>query len=175
MLLATVGLLFALAVALFLRRAGEADFSTELWVWSLGVTLVVQGGLWLVPRMGWDELLEPWDPHYVLLPMAAAALLLSGYLYLAPEAHNLVLMGWFAALLFTARLSGFREIVALGTLMTLGYLGALGLRLESWPGPPTIELVSVGVFFGINVFAAVVSERLRRDRRRARELQEELA
>jgi diguanylate cyclase (GGDEF)-like protein len=174
-LLATVGLLFALAAALFLRRMGEADFSTKLWAWTLGVTLAVQGALWLVPRLGWDELLEAWDPHFVLVPTAAAAVLLSGYLYVSPEAHNLVLMGWFAALLFTARLAGFREIVALGTLMTLGYLGAVYLRMESWPGSQTVELVSVGVFFGINLFAALVSERLRRDRERARELQGELA
>lgn len=175
MLLATVGLLFALAIAHFLRWAGEASFSTEVWTWALVATVLTQGGLWLVPRLGWDEALEAWDPDYVLIPMAVAAVLLSGYLYVAPEAHNLVLMGWFAALLFTARLAGFRQIVALGTLMTLGYLGALHLRLESWPGSPTVELVSAGVFFGINVFAALVSERLRRDRQRARELQAELA
>lgn len=174
-LLAGVGLVFALGVGLYLRWLGEARFSLELWAAALAVTVVAQGTLWLIPRMGWDELLDPWDPHFVLLPMLVAAVLLASYVYLTPEAHNLLLMGWFAALLFTARLAGFRQIVALGAWMTLAYLGAFYLRLDGWPGSPTLELVQTGVFFGINVFAGVVSERLRRDRRRARDLQEELA
>lgn len=175
MVLATAGLLFALAVAHFLRWAGEATFSTGLWTWALVVTVVVQGALWTIPRMGWDEPLEAWDPHFVLLPMVVAALLLSAYVYIAPEAHALILMGWFAALLFTARLAGFRQIVGLGSLMTLGYLGAVYLRVDVWPGSLTVEMVHTAIFFGINVFAGVISERLRRDRRRARELQEALA
>lgn len=173
--LATGGLLFALAVAHFLRWAGEATFSTGLWTGALVVTVVAQGALWTIPRVGWDESLEAWDPHFVLLPMVVAALLLSAYVYVVPEAHALILMGWFAALLFTARLAGFRQIVGLGSLMTLGYLGAVYLRIDVWPGSLTVEMVHTAIFFGINVFAGVISERLRRDRRRARELQEALA
>lgn len=175
MLLATGGLLFALAVGVVLRWLGEAHFTTELWVGTVVLTLAAQGALWAIPRLGWDELLEEWDPHYVLLPMGVAAVLLAAYVYLAPEAHHLLLMGWLAGLLFTARLAGFRQILLLGTWMTLVYLGAFYLRLEDWPGSPTVEIVQSGVFYAINVFAAVISGRLRRDRQRARELQEELA
>lgn len=173
-LLATGGLVFALLASLLLRLLGEARFSVELWSAALSATVLVQGALWLVPRLGLDAKLR-WDPHYVLLPMACAAALLGSYIYVAPAAHDLILMGWFAALLFTARLAGFRQIVFLGAWMTSLYLAAVLLRRQAWPASPAAELVNAGVFLGINVFAGVVSERLRRDRERVRELRSELA
>lgn len=172
--LATGGLVFALVAVLLLRWLGEVRFSPELWSRAFVATIVVQGALWLVPRLELDERLT-WDPHYVLVPMACAAALLGAYIYVAPAASALILMGWFAALLFTARLAGFRQIVALGTWMTAAYLGAVLLRRHSWPTGLPVEFVKAGVFYGINVFAGLVSERLRRDRERVRELQEQLA
>lgn len=173
--LATAGLLFALGVAGLFSLVGVARVSVVQWVALLGATLVCQGALWLVPHLGLDERLT-WDRHYIYLPMFVAALLLASYVYFTPEARYLMLMGWLAALLFTAGLAGFREIVALGALMTGAYLGAVLLR-GSQGGSVSlpVESIRAGVFLGINVFGGFVSERLRGERRKMKELKEQLA
>lgn len=173
--LATGGLVFALAVGLLFDLVGVAEVSLEWWVALLLATLGVQGALWLVPHRGLDERLA-WDPHYIYVPMFAAALLLGSYVYLVPAARYLILMGWFVALLFTAGLAGMKGTVLLGAAMTASYLAAVGLhatgagRLNY-----SVELIQAAVFFGINVFGGVVAERLRRDRAKMKELREELA
>lgn len=172
---ATAGLGLALAVALLLRHLGASDFETETWLFAAGLTVVVQGFLWLVPHLGWDRKL-PWDRRYIGLPMFAAALLLALYVYLAPEGRHLLLVGWFVALLFLTGVAGFRDIVVLGVLMASLYLGAIGVRhAEGYTFDLSLEVLHAVVFVAIHVYAGFVFRRIRQQRREMRQLREELA
>ncbi|UCG75203.1 MAG: diguanylate cyclase [Gemmatimonadota bacterium] len=174
--LATGGLLFALAVVLGLRLLNISPISLAEWVFALVVTGLVQLVVWYLPHRYLDEGLR-WDRHYTYIPMLAAALLLSLYMYLAvePASRLLILMAWFVALLFTAGLAGFIEVTVLSGMMAAGYLVAA--RLLASRGLLTsfaFEVVVAGVFFGVCVFAAFVFQRLRQERAEARELRREL-
>lgn len=172
---ATGGLSLALAVALLLRSLGAAEFSTGSWLAAAGLTAMVQAVLWLIPHLGLDRKLA-WDRRYVDVPMVAAALLLALYVYLVPEGRHLLLMGWFVALLFLTGLGGIAEIVSLGVVMAALYLGAAGLRhVRGYELDLSLELVHALVFVAIHVYAGFVFERIRHQRRRMRELREELA
>lgn len=174
-LLATVGLFIALFAVLALRLLGYSGIPLATWGLAVAVTLVVQGVLWLIPRAGWDERLT-WDRHYLILPMLAAALLLNFYALLAPEARILVLVGWVVALLFMAGLAGFIEVVLLSAAMTAGYLIVVRLLVErGFPLHITYEIILAATFIAVSIYAAVVFERLRRERRDRRRLREELA
>ncbi len=176
-LLATGGLLLALGLVLALDAVGFLRVDAGSWWTALLVTLVVQAALWLLPGFDLDERLTG-DPRYLYLPILSAAALLSLYIYIAPGARYLLLMAWFVALLFMAGLAGLVEVVALSTAMTVGYLGALGLRARSGHGPPlsvVAESLRAGVFLAINVYAGFVFERLRRERRERDELRRRLA
>jgi hypothetical protein len=134
---ASAGLGLALAVALVLRLLGAAQFQLATWLVAVGITTIVQTVLWLIPHMGWDARLS-WDRRYVVMPMLAAAALLAFYVYLAPQGRHLLLIGWFVALLFLAGIAGFTEIVSLGLVMALFYMGAVGSRYRkatpsTWP------------------------------------------
>lgn len=174
-LLATAGLLFALAVGFGLRFLEVTQIDVRTWSLAALFTLAVQFALWLVPARGWDARLG-WDPHYIYLPMTAAALLLTLYVFLMPGARVLLLMAWFVALVFVAGIAAFREVVSLSGLMAAGYLTAVAL---SAPAHPAIdlrfELVVTGVFFGICGYAAFVFQRHRRQREEMRALRQELA
>jgi diguanylate cyclase (GGDEF)-like protein len=77
-------------------------------------------------------------------------------------------MAWFVALLFMAGLAGLVEVVVLSAGMTVGYLGALGLRELTHAGLRLSfaqETLRAGVFLAINVYAGVVFQRLHRERR----------
>lgn len=174
-LLATAGLMLALAVGLALRLLGISGMRLDEWAVVLVLTLTVQTLLWLVADRGWDRRLS-WDPHYLYVPMVVAALLLSVYVYLVPEARALLLMAWFVALLFPAGLSGFAEVVALSAVMGAGYLAAVSLRVrQGAPISLALETTVTAVFFAICIYAGFVFRRLRRQRLEMHRLRQELA
>lgn len=175
-LLATVGLVFALLVVLGLKILALSPISYVEWTLALVATAIVQLVVWWIPHRSLDEHLR-WDRHYTYTPMLAAAFLLSLYMYLAVEAvaRLLILMSWFVALLFTAGLVGFGEVAVLSGAMTAGYLIAARLLAARGLLPSfAFEVIVAGVFFGICVFAAVVFRRLHQERREARLLKQEL-
>jgi len=175
-LLATAGLVFALLVVLGLKTLALSPISLVEWMLALVATAIVQLVVWWIPHRSLDEHLR-WDRHYTYTPMLAAALLLSLYMYLAVEAvaRLLILMSWFVALLFTAGLVGFVEVVVLSGAMTAGYLIAARLLAARGLLPSfAFEVIVAGVFFGVCVFAAVVFQRLHQERREARLLKREL-
>lgn len=173
--LATAGLLLALSVALALRLLGVSDAGYGGLLIALAVTFAVQFLLWLLPHRGWEARLT-WDPHYLYLPMVAAAFLLNLYGYIVPSARYLLLMAWFVALLFMAGLVGHSAVVVLSGIMAILYLGVGALLVERGVLVSlAFEAIVVGVFFAICVYAGLVFNRLRRQRREMLALRRELA
>lgn len=166
---ATGGLALLLLLMLGLDALGVSTVDRSSWLATAGVTFLVQGALWYIPRRGWDRALT-WDPHYVRLPLFAAVVLFGLYIHVAPEARFFLLMTWFVALLFAVGLVGLVDVLALGLAMSLSYLAAL---TSLGPGADLslrFEAMRAGVFLLINVFAALVFERLRTQREETREL-----
>lgn len=160
--LATAGLLLVLAVALGLRIAGMTRSTYAEWLAAVAVTLAVQGLLWLVPARGWDARLT-FDPHYIYVPVVAVIGLFNTYVYLVPEARNLVLLLWFVALLFMVGRAGFRAVAVLGSVMTAGYLAVLHRLSAADPALSLpFEWLSALLFLATNVYAGLVLERIRR-------------
>ena len=174
-LIATAGHGLVLTVLLMLDLIGISRVDLPALGVAAGVVVAVQGALWLGARTGLAERVD-WDPHYVRVPMLAAAALFALYIFVAPESRYLVLMAWFVALLFTAGLEGFRVVVALGAVMTALYMGTLALLVAGGSDLSLgFEGVRAGVFLAINVYAGFVFQRIRRERAERTELREELA
>lgn len=171
--LATAGLVMALGILRIQDAIGVLEIAGSDLLDAAVVTLAAQGLLWLVPHVGWDEHLG-WDEHYVLLPVAVASLLLGYYTWLAPEADHLLLLGWFVALVFMAGLAGLRDVVALALVMAGANLAALWLATNGLR-PGTMDLVQGGVFLAVNLYAGVVFEHLRDERKERKELRRRLA
>jgi diguanylate cyclase (GGDEF)-like protein len=173
--LATGGLVMALLLILGMRAFELTRIGFEEWLWAAVVTAVTQGALLAVAVRGLDRHI-PGDPHYLYTPLLGAMALMVLYMYLAPELRFMILLGWFVALLFMAGLGGFRAVVALSFIMTAGYLG-VGWLLDrgSYPLSLAFEAGVAGSVFVISVYAGVVFERLRAERREMRELRLRLA
>lgn len=165
-----LGLYLALLLGLLFKLLGLVDLTFGELGLALAVTTLLQGALWLLLELRWDRRLS-WDPHFILLPVIAAAATILLYVYLLPEARVLALMGWFVVLLFGAGLLGLVEVLALSVLLVAGYVTILALLAQR--GAPIslpFELALVVPFFGLSVFAAFVLERLRRNRIERKEL-----
>jgi len=174
-LLASGGLLLGIGVGLALKVMGVARLSYGDLTLALAVTLVLQGVAWWVAHAGWERHLA-WDPHYLYAPMVLAALQLNFYLYLAPEARFIIPVGWFVALLFMVGLAGFLEVVALSAVMVAVYLIVLHRALAGEPEVSlTLEHTFAGIFLATSLYAGVVFERLRNDRREMARLRARLA
>jgi len=174
-LLATLGLMLAMGVGLALKLLGVVEVELGHWYVAVGVTLLVQALLWLIPHLGWDARLA-WDPHYLFVPTLGAALLLDTYVYLIPDSRVRILMVWFVALLFMAGRAGFAAVVALSAAMTAGWLLAI------WPHALRSGVISMAyeasiavTFWIITVAAGVVFERLKRERLETSALRRRLA
>ena len=166
---ATGGLGLLLLLILALDGLGVSTIDRSAWLAAAGVTLLVQGALWYLPRRGWDRALT-WDPHYVRLPLLTTVLLFGLYIHVAPEARFFLLMTWFVALLFAVGLVGLVEVLALGLAMSLSYLAAVTSVGSGADLSIRFEAVRAGVFLLINVFAGLVFERLKTQREETREL-----
>ena len=173
--LATGGLATALLLILGMRVLGLTGIGYDEWLWAALGTALVQGLLLLAAVRAWDERI-PGDPHYLYTPLVGAMTLLALYMFLAPEMRFIILLGWFVALLFMAGLGGFKAVVGLSAIMTLGYL-AVGLLLDArgYPLSMTFEGGVAGSVLVISVYAGVVFERLRAERREMRDLRLRLA
>jgi diguanylate cyclase (GGDEF)-like protein len=150
-------------------------FTIEKWALHLAFTLALQGTLLLVLQRGWDARLG-WDPHFLFVPMLAAAASFNSYVLLAPELRQLVLVTWFVALLFMVGLAGFVDVVVLSAAMAAGYL-AVVWRLKALGVAVSIafEATFAAAFLVSSLYAGVVFERLRRERQETRALRRQLA
>ncbi len=147
-----------------LHRLGVLFLDPARWTTALAITVGVQALLWLIPHFGWAERLR-WDRHYVYLPTGAAAGLLTLYAFTVPEARDIYLLAWMAALLFVAGRMGFWGVLVLGSMAGAGYVAAIAHYASTLEVPlPAADMALAVVFLLINAFAAVVFERLRRQR-----------
>lgn len=173
-MLASLGFALALATGIVLKLVGVARVDYSDWVGLVLLTAVVQGVLWLIPHLGLDHRLS-FDRHYLWVPMTAAAGLLAAYALVIIEARFLVLMGWLVALLFVAGNVGFRGVIALSLLMAGAYMAAIYINFrEGYPISIGLETATIGTFLVVCLYAAVVFERIRRDRMETRALRRRL-
>ena len=173
--LASGGLALALALMLAFRGLGLTGLSYTGWLVAAGLTVVVQAALLVIAARGWDERVR-WDPHFLYVPLAGTMLLLSLYMLLAPEIRFVILLGWFVALLFMAGLGGFRTVAILSGIMAAAYFAiSLLVRRAGYPLTLAFESAVAGSFVLISMYAGIVFERLRSDRREMQELRRRLA
>src|SRR5215218_8048024 len=160
--LATGGLALALAVIALLDAIRFVHVGTAEWSVTAGAIVVTVGSAWLLLELG-QGLWTKWDPHFVFVPSIATALLLSEFIWAAPEVRMLVLVVWPVVLIFLAGYVDFAQSALLSGLMTAGYLGAVALARP--PGVRLgVEAIVAGVFFVTTLFADVVLAGLRRQR-----------
>lgn len=173
--LATAGLVLALVLMPGLEALGLTGMTYPQWSLAVLVTALVQGAMLVIALRGWDARIT-WDPHFLYVPLFGAMVLLGFYMFLAPEMRFIILLGWFVALLFMAGLGGFNAVVTLSGIMTLGYftVGAIHYR-GGYPLSLMFEAGVAGSVFFISMYAGVVFERLRSDRREMRDLRRRLA
>ena len=175
-LLATAGLFLALCALVYYRAAGLSDASWTTLASLASVTVVVQGILWSVPRLGWDRHLHR-DEDYVRVPLSVAAFLLFSYAAVVPEARYLMLAGWFVALLFGLRFLDFGEVVRLGVLATGLYVLSLLVHVGDAPRHDITWRAEGGqaaVLLGMHVFVAGLFERVRREHLEREDLRRQL-
>lgn len=171
--LATIGLAVAVGVLLLLNTIWFVEISGWEWGVTFATCAATIGSAWVLLQLG-SRLWRRWDPHFVLIPSIAVALLLSEFVWVAPETRLLVLVVWPVVLIFLAGYAGFRTAVLLTVLMTAGYLGAVALARP--PGTrPEVEAILALVFFTTNLFAAIVLGRIRRQRLALAEARAELS
>lgn len=173
-LLSGLGFVLLLAALVVYRSAGVTDAPWRMIALLAGATALEVGLLWWIARAGWDDATS-WDPDYIYVPLIGAALLLGGYLLVVPEARDVLLVAWFVALLFGAGLLGLRGVMYLGTIMTLIYVGTLGLHARQGGAiEPAREAIRIGLLVAVHGFAGLVFRRLRRSREEKRALRKEL-
>lgn len=173
-LLSGLGFVLLLAALVVYRSAGVTDAPWRMIALLGGATALEVGLLWWIARAGWDEATS-WDPDFIYVPLIGAALLLGGYLLVVPEARDVLLVAWFVALLFGAGLLGLRGVMYLGTIMTLIYVGTLGLHARQGGAiEPAREAIRIGLLVAVHGFAGLVFRRLRRSREEKRALRKEL-
>jgi len=174
-LLAGAGLVMALVVGLALDALGFDVSPITTWFALLGITVGLQLIVWLILRLGWDRAIA-WDPHYLYIPMSAAIFSLNLFAYTAPVLRMILLMTWFVMPAFMVGLAGAMGVLVMSGLMAAGYIttGVL-LIARGYPLSPTFETGVVAIFMIINGYAAVVYERLRRERIERRVLRQKLS
>jgi diguanylate cyclase (GGDEF)-like protein len=136
---------------------------------ELGLVFLAVLSMWAVllcvVTLGWDRWLR-FDPHFLIVPSAAAAILMWLFIYIAPEARMGTLQGWYIVLLFGAGWLSLKSILALNAFMAGGYIGTL-VVLETL-GEPIAWPFEIGIvilpFVLFTYFYATVLERWRRDR-----------
>src|SRR5438093_7026053 len=94
-LMGSAGLVAALVVACLLNYVGFRTISFAGCLWALGATILVQGTMWLVVHLRWDNRVARRDPHFIYIPMVGATACPALKLYVAPTMRMIFLMPWF--------------------------------------------------------------------------------
>ena len=156
--------------------SGLISLTWAEWLLTMSTVVLAWSLMWYILVRGWDKRLR-FDPHFLLVPAAASAILLCLFVYVSPEVRLVVLQGWFMVLLFGAGLFSLKEVLVLNTFMAGGYLSVIGVLAArgepiSWP----FEIFTVIFpFFLFSFFCGTVLERLRRERVEKKALRSQLS
>ena len=160
--LATSGLAVALGVIALLDAVSFVHVETRAWAVTAAAVALTVGSAWALLQFG-SRLWSRWDPHFVFVSSIATALLLSEFVWAAPEVRMLVLVVWPVVLIFLAGYVNFWQSALLSAMMTAGYLAATALARP--PGARwEVEAIVAGVFFVTTLFGDVVLDNIRRQR-----------
>jgi diguanylate cyclase (GGDEF)-like protein len=160
--LATSGLAVALAVIALLDAVEFVHVETTAWAVTAAAVALTVGSAWAMLELA-PGLWAKWDPHFVFVPSIATALLLTEFVWAAPEVRMLVLVVWPVVLIFLAGYVGFAQSALLSGMMTAGYLAATALARP--PGARVeVEAIVAAVFFVTTLFGDVVLDHIRRQR-----------
>jgi diguanylate cyclase (GGDEF)-like protein len=174
-LLATLGLLLAIAIAFTLESVQTGTISMRELALAIGGVLALQAVSLAIVRSGLAARLS-WDPHYILVPCILGTIELNYVFYFAPAANPLIFVAWVVSMLFIAGLAGFSAVFGMSALMAFGYLIVSLLFVER--GEPVSlryqSIIAVS-FLALGVYTGVIFERLRRDRAERRELRHQLS
>ncbi len=159
---------------LALSGLGVIDLALLPWMIAAGGTLVAAGVLWLAGGRGWGRR-NPWDPHFIVAPVAVYGLGVQGLVIVAPELRFVPLVVWPVILFYGVGLMGARSVTATGALVAAGYflaasaadsMGAgLNMALE---GVTALALFTVSALAGLVVFNRTKRERDERQELRRR-------
>ncbi len=143
---------------------------------AAGGTLVAAGVLWLAGGRGWGRR-NPWDPHFIVAPVAVYGLGVQGLVVVAPELRFVPLVVWPVILFYGVGLMGARSVTATAALVAAGYFlaasaaNSLGADLNM-----AIEAVTALALFTVSAVAGmVVFSRTKREREERQVLRRTLA
>ena len=171
--LAVHAILFAY-LALSVMRV--IDLSLMAWMIAVAGTLAVAGVLWLAAGSGWGRR-NPWDPHFIVAPVAVYGLGVQGLVVVAPELRFVPLIVWPVILFYGVGLMGARSVTATGALVAAGYLFAASAANSLGAGlNMAIEAVSALTLFAVSALAGIVFfRRMKRERQEREDLRRTLA
>ena len=159
-----------------LSGLGIVDVSLSAWMIAAAGTVAVATALWIAGGSGWGRR-NPWDPHFIVTPVAVYGLGVQGLVIVAPELRFVPLIVWPAMLFYGVGLMGARGVIASSALVSAGYvlsasaansLGAgLNIALEA---TAAIALFTVSALAGIVVF-----RRMKRERSEKQDLRRKLS
>lgn len=169
--------LFAVLFAyLALDILGVIDIALAAWGVAVGVTILAAAVLWLAGGRGWGRR-NPWDPHFIVAPIAVYGLAAQGLVVLAPELRFVPLILWPAMLIYGAGLMGARSAAATGALTAFGYLlAASGANARGAGLNMALETVAALALFVVSALVGVVVlDRMKRERVERQQLRRTLA
>lgn len=174
-MLATLGLLLAVAIAFTLQAVEDGELSLSRLLLACAGVLLLQGTSWAILRSGLGARLT-WDPHFILVPCILGSVALNYLYYFAPASNPLIFVAWVVSMLFIAGLAGFSAVFGMAAVMTVGYLVVSFLLAEGGAdislGFQSLLAVS---FLTLGAYTGVIFERLRRDRVERRQLRQQMS
>ena len=174
-MLATIGLMLAVAIAFTLETVQTGTLSLRELALAFGGVLLIQAVSWGLLRSGLAAQLS-WDPHYILVPCILGTIALNYVFYFAPSANPLILVAWVVSMLFIAGLAGFSAVFAMSAVMAVGYLIVSFLFVERGEAVSLRYHSIIAVsFLALGAYTGVIFERLHRDRMERRELRLQLS
>ena len=150
---------------LALSVMGIVEISHGAWLIAAAGTIVVAGALWLAAGRGWGRR-NPWDPHFISVPVAVYGLGVQSLVIVAPELRFVPMIVWPVILFYGVGLMGAGSVAATGAVVAVGYYLAastadsLGANLNmATEAVAAVALFTVSALAGIVVFRRMKKER----------------
>lgn len=98
------------------------------WIMVFTSTITIWAIMLLILLFKLDKFLT-FDPHFLLVPAAASAILISVLIHILPDLRLLLLSGWYAVLLFGAGQLSLRNVLVLNVIMIIGHISNISLLI----------------------------------------------